>query len=302
MPLSTAAHNTVDWRSEYPFSSHYFTVEQGLKLHYLDEGEGVPVLMLHGNPTWSFFFRRLIPPFTQLGRRVIAPDHIGCGLSDKPRDYPYQLLNHIDNLEHLLDYLQIDECDLIVHDWGGAIGCGWAVRHPSRVRKLAVLNSAAFLSPRCPWRIRLCRAPVFGPLAVRGCNGFARAALRMAVANPANLTDTARQGYLAPYDNWNNRIATLRFVQDIPLKKSHPTWSTLKSIEEGLPELRFKPMIICWGMRDFCFSPPFLERWKHFFPDAEIHRLHEVGHYVLEDSPRQTLSLLSQFLVPEENE
>ncbi len=297
--------STVDqplWRREYPFAPRYLQLNDGLRMHYVDEGDGRPVVMVHGNPTWSFFFRNLLSGLSEHGRRAIAPDHIGCGLSDKPQDYPYRLINHIDNLERLLDFLEIEACDLIVHDWGGAIGLGWAVRHPHKVGRIVVLNSAAFLVPRCPWRIRICRCPLLGPLLIQGCNGFARAALRMAVAKPKNLSAAARQGYLAPYNNYRNRIANLRFVQDIPLSPSHPTWRTMKEIENGLGQLQDKPMRICWGMRDFCFTPRFLERWLQFFPRADAHRLTDAGHYILEDAPSRIEPLVTDFLAPEKDQ
>ncbi len=286
----------TEWRREYPFAENYLPVGAGLRLHYVDHGQGTPVVLLHGNPTWSFFYRHLIQGLSGSGHRAIAPDHIGCGLSDKPRDYSYRLRDHIDNLEQLIGQLDLPPLDLVVHDWGGAVGMGWAVRHPQLVRRIVVLNSAAFLEPECPRRIRICRWPLIGPLMVRGANGFARGALRMAVERHRNLTAAARQGYLAPYNNYRNRIAILRFVQDIPLSPKHPTWQTMQEIQEGLENLRGKPMLICWGMRDFCFTPSFLERWLEYFPEANVHRFSQAGHYLLEDEREGILPLVENFL------
>ena len=124
-----------DWRPLYPFASHYAVIAGG-RQHYLDEGRGPAVVMLHGNPTWSFYYRNLVLALRD-EHRVIVPDHMGCGLSDKPQEYTYTLRQHIDNLEHLLDEeLQVPEVDLVVHDWGGAIGMGYAVRHPERIRQI----------------------------------------------------------------------------------------------------------------------------------------------------------------------
>ena len=182
------AYDLQPIRHLYPFASHYFDTG-GRRMHYVDEGAGPAVVMLHGNPTWSFYYRELITALRD-SYRVIAPDHIGCGLSDKPQDYPYTLATHIENLERLLDHLGLDDITLAMHDWGGAIGCGFAVRHPQRVGRLIVLNTAAFLG-RTPWRIRMCRLPVLGPLLVRGLNGFARTATLMACKD--RLADDARR-------------------------------------------------------------------------------------------------------------
>ncbi len=144
----------------YPFASHYVDVG-GYRMHYVDEGVGPAVVMLHGNPTWSFHYRELIKGLRDT-YRVIVPDHIGCGLSDKPQEYPYTLSTHIDNVERLIDRLNLESVTLAVHDWGGAIGFGWAARHPSSVRDLILFNTAAFLVDSCPLRLRICRWPVIG--------------------------------------------------------------------------------------------------------------------------------------------
>lgn len=284
------------WRSLYPFASQYLKLADGCSYHYVDEGTGEPVLLLHGNPSWSFLFRDVIRDLR--GHcRAIAPDHLGCGLSDKPQDYPYRLENHIANLEALvIGKLNLPRFSLVLHDWGGAIGMGLATRYPERVAKIVVMNTAAFLLPRCPWRIRLCRVPGFGALAVRGFNAFARAALHMAVAEPQRLSPVVRAGFLAPYDTWRNRIATLRFVQDIPLSPRHPTRQVLIGIEERLPLLAEKPMLICWGEKDFCFGEPFLQTWLRHFPRATLHRFPEAGHYLLEDAGAQIVPLIRNFL------
>src|SRR5579862_890877 len=222
--------------SLYPFASHYLPFESGrLRYHYVDEGPrtqskgrgGRAVLMLHGNPTWSFYYRNMILALRDK-HRCVVPDHMGCGLSDKPQDYPYTLAQHIYNARSLIDRLELQELDLIVHDWGGAIGFGLAMQIPERIRRLVILNTAAFPSSRIPLRIAVCRVPVLGEIAIRGLNAFAQAALVMAVAHREKLTPEIKEGYLAPYDSWENRIAHLRFVQDIPMQPEHPTWPLLK--------------------------------------------------------------------------
>ena len=264
-------------------------------MHYLDEGEGPPILMLHGNPTWSFYYRELVKGLRDR-YRVVVPDHIGCGLSDKPANYPYTLSTHIENVRRLSDHLGLDGVTLAAHDWGGAIGFGWAVRRPKRVRRLVVFNTAAFLGGRTPLRIRVSGWPILGDITVRGLNLFAKAAIRMACNHRERMTPDVARGYLLPYDSYANRVAVLRFIRDIPLSSAVPSHSVLAEIEAGLPKLRDLPMIIFWGGRDFCFNDSFLEGWTERFPNAEVHRFADAGHYVLEDAHERILPSLNDFL------
>ena len=279
---------------EYPFESRYLDLD-GLRYHYIDEGEGETLLMVHGNPTWSFAWRHFVKHLAR-DYRVIAVDHIGCGYSDKPQNYPYILSQHVSNLCEFLERLELEQVTLFAHDWGGAIGLGAAVAEPQRFARFVLMNTAAFRSRRIPLRIAVCRIPAFGALAVRGLNLFSRLALRMAVAQPARLSPNAKAGYLAPYDDWNNRVAIHRFVQDIPLSPKHPSYSTLVSIEERLPQLDGMPMLLVWGERDWCFTLEFLEEFQRRFPRAETLRIPDAGHYVFEDAPEQILCRLRRFL------
>ena len=282
----------------YPFTSHWLDLNGGIRYHYLDEGpKDAPVLvMVHGNPTWSFYYRTLITALRQQ-YRIIVPDHIGCGLSDKPQNYSYTLEQHIQNLECLLTALDIQKMTLVMHDWGGAIGMGYATRHPETVTRFVVFNTAAFFVPRLPLRIRLCRVPLLGEWLVRGLNGFARAALIFATSQHRRFTLDVRAGYVAPYNNWQNRIATHRFVMDIPMSPEHPTWTTLDTIDAGLTQFRKHPMLILWGNGDFCFTTRhFLPEWQTRFPDAEVHVFDHAGHYVVEDAHEQILPLMLKFV------
>lgn len=291
-----AAALTAPFREEYPFESRFLDLD-GLGVHYVDEGErnAPPVLMVHGNPTWSFHFRHLIRALRE-ERRAIAVDHVGCGLSDKPRDWPYRLADHVDMLERAILALDLRDLALVVHDWGGAIGLLAALRRPERVSRLVILNTGAFTGMRAPWRIRICRAPLLGPLLVRGLNGFILAALRMASRAPARLRGAVREGYLMPYRSWDDRLAALRFVQDIPLSPGHPSWASLKELEEGLPRLAGLPACIVWGERDWCFTPAFREEFERRFPAAEVHRAQQAGHWVLEDAREQVIGWIRDFL------
>ena len=285
----------------YPFDSNWFDLD-GVRYHYLDEGpcEAQTLVMLHGNPTWSFYYRSLIPELSKT-YRVIVPDHIGCGLSDKPRDYKYTLEQHISNLERLLCSLGVSTVSFILHDWGGAIGMGYATRFYEHIKQFVILNTSAFFVPIIPFRIAICRVPFLGELLVQGLNGFARAALRFATSQPQRFTPQVKAGYLAPYDSWNNRIATHQFVKDIPMEENHPTRKTLKRIEQELPRFRNHPMLILWGEDDFCFTvSDFLPEWQIRFPQAEVHIMKDAGHYVVEDAHERILPLIKEFLQNEE--
>ncbi len=293
------------WRSEYPFASHFLPIGPH-RLHYVDEAPRVdegprdtvepgPLLCVHGNPTWSFYWRRWIDRF-QTRRRIVAPDHLGCGLSDKPGDYSYRLADHVENLVRLIDERDLRDVTLVAHDWGGAIGLGAAVRRPERFSRFILCNTGAFRSDRCPWRIRVCRMPLLGPLAVRGANAFVRAALRTATSKPERFTAQVRAGYLAPYDSFAHRVAVQRFVEDIPLAESHPSYRTLFDIERGLASLADRPVLLAWGLRDWCFTPHFLERFREFFPRAEVRRYPDAGHFVVEDARDELLRDAAEFL------
>jgi haloalkane dehalogenase len=287
------------YRSLYPFASHWLDII-GLRYHYVDEGAGDPVVCVHGNPTWSFYFREVIAGL-RATHRVIAVDHIGCGLSDKPGDdaYDYVLRRRVDDLETLLDHLGLtDNVTLVLHDWGGMIGMAAALRRPERVARLVLLNTAAFLLPpgkRLPLRLRLIRdVRGLGALLVRGCNAFAYGATRM--ASKKGLSAAVSAAYRAPYDNWENRIATLRFVQDIPLRPGDPSYETAKWVDDHLYLLRDLPTLICWGEGDFVFDRHFLAEWRRRLPHAETHAFPDAGHYCLDDAGDRIIPLIHDFL------
>jgi pimeloyl-ACP methyl ester carboxylesterase len=282
----------------YPFEGHYFE-RNGLRIHYLDEGEGDPVVMVHGNPTWSFYYRNVVLALRDT-HRCIAPDHIGCGRSDKPDDsrYDYRLQSRIDDLEALLDHLDLRlKITFIVHDWGGMIGMGYMTKYPDRIKKIVVLNTGAFHLPatkRFPLALWLGRNTKLGGFLIRRFNAFARVATMVCCKrNP--LPTVVKRGYLEPYDSWDNRIATHRFVQDIPLKEGDPSYDLVTEIQEGLTDLNDKPMLICWGEKDFVFDTHFRDEWIRRFPEAVVHSYQDAGHYILEDV-EEVIDLVKAFV------
>jgi haloalkane dehalogenase len=288
----------------YPFKSHWLE-PRGLKLHYLDEGpsEAPPVLMLHGNPTWSFYYRNLVMALR--GRfRCIVPDHIGCGLSEKPPvgagpgQYDYRLQSRIEDLDTLISELKLEQpVTLVVHDWGGMIGFAWAVRNPGRIARLVIMNTAAFPLPadkRMPPALSLVRDSALGAFLVQRFNAFAGIASRICFKKPVDKR--IRKAYTLPYDTPANRVATLRFVQDIPLSQKDPGFDILAETAEHLGLFKDLPCLIAWGEKDFVFDQPFLNRWLEIYPEAEVHRYPDCGHYILEDGGRELIGKIRAFI------
>ncbi len=273
----------------------------GLRYHYLDEGEGEPVVMVHGNPSWSFYYRKLVEALAPR-YRAIVPDHIGCGLSDKPGDdrYDYTLERRVADLETLLlDHLKLDAgLTLVVHDWGGAVGLGFAAKHPDKIARLVILNTAAFHLPATkpfPWPLWLCRNTPLSAWLVRGLNAFVRGTAAIGCKHHAMPADV-RAGYLAPYDSWDHRIAIHRFVQDIPLRPADRSYDLVTFMQERLSLFADTPTLIAWGLRDFVFDRHFLAEWEKHLPRAEVHRFPDAGHYILEDEAEQIVPLVESFL------
>lgn len=297
-PVLAGAGQTLSGTFEYPFAPHYLDLD-GLRYHYVDEGSGVPVVMVHGNPSWSYLYRHLVLALRGT-HRTIVPDHIGCGRSDKPSDatYEYTLERRIADLGRLIDSLGAEQIHLVVHDWGGMIGTAWAVDHPHRVASIVAMNTAAFHLPAArsmPFTLTLARTPGLGALLVRGLGAFSRGANRYGVVRMPMRPEVAA-GFCEPYDSWHNRIAVHRFVQDIPLDPGHPAWERVTQTDQGLHRLRGIPLLLAWGMRDFVFDWHFLAEWERRFPHAESHRFADAGHYLLEDEGPAVIARIVAFL------
>ena len=258
---------------DYPFAPRRIEIRPGIALSYLDEGprEGEVVVMLHGNPSWSYYWRRLVLGLRD-GYRCIVPDHVGMGLSDKPDDgggvrppdtpradgdatarYDYTLASRVDDLQALLRHAGIDDATpvtLVVHDWGGMVGFGWALAHAAQVRRLVILNTAAFPLPTAkamPWQLSMGRDSRIGGWLIRRFNLFARGAA------------------------W---LGTRR----------------------RLHEFADRPAFIGWGLRDFVFDRHFLEGFRRALRDAEVHAFEDAGHYVLEDRHEVLVPAIRAFL------
>jgi haloalkane dehalogenase len=286
-------------RALYPFDGHELDLD-GLRYHYLDEGSGDPLVMLHGNPTWSIFFRDLVENLRD-EFRAIVPDHIGCGYSDKPDDsrYEYTLSQRTDDLEALLAHLGLENnLTLVCHDWGGMIGMAYAARHPERIRRLVLMNTAAFHLPEgmhVPPSLAFMRRKPLGPFFVQRFNLFSRGATWLATSK--RMSKKLRDAYCSPYDSYENRIATLRFVQDVPLRPGDRSYDAVSLVEAGLEQFGNIPILLLWGEKDFVFKARVLAIFEKVWPQAEVHRFPDAGHYVLEDAGDEIAPIVREFLV-----
>lgn len=306
---------------DYPFTPQRLDVRPGIGLSYLDEGprDAAPVLMLHGNPSWSYYWRRLVLELRR-DHRCIVPDHVGMGLSDKPGDakapresagsdgkampsYEYTLASRVDDLDALVEHLIRERgapqrgWTLVLHDWGGMIGMAWACRRPERVARIVATNTAAFPNPKgqkLPGTLRLGRDSWLGAWLILRHNAFARGAARWGVTRA--LDARVREALLSPYDSPENRLSTLRFVQDIPLGPRDRAWPLVQATGDQLAQFAGRPMQLLWGLEDFVFDRAFFEEWRRRFPQAEAIAWPDAGHYVLEDAHERMLPAIRRFL------
>lgn len=297
---------------DYPFTPRRIDVRPGIAMSFLDEGprDGEVVVMLHGNPSWSYYWRKLVlalrdPASGGKAYRCIVPDHVGMGLSDKPDDapdasprYDYTLQSRIEDLDTLLHKLGIEgPITLVVHDWGGAIGFGWGLQHYGRISRLVVLNTAAFPLPAgkpLPKSLKFGRDSRLGALAIRGFNAFSSIASFVGVST--RMPSAVRDAYVAPYDSWAHRIATLRFVQDIPLGPGDRAWPLVEAMGRQLHAYADRPAFIGWGLRDFVFDRHCLDAFSAALPQAEVHAFEDAHHYVLEDKADVLVPAIRDFL------
>jgi pimeloyl-ACP methyl ester carboxylesterase len=286
--------------SETPLTGRRWVETDGVRLHVVDEGSGDPVVMLHGNPTSSHLWRRFVPALVEAGYRAVAPDQLGFGRSEKPSDpraYSYE--RHVRHFAAVMDELRLDDVTLVVHDWGGPIALAWAVEHPDRVRRLIVLNTVGWPPPsgrRLSLGYRVLAAPVVGDVLVRGAHAVVRyALLRALVTRPIPRQD--RASYVEAHPSWASRAGILAAIRDsAEVVRGGPARDRLARVGARLDRLAVKPTLIVWGMRDPILKPSLLWRWRDRFPHAEVHELHDAGHFLQEDAHERVVPLIVEFL------
>jgi haloalkane dehalogenase len=281
----------------FPFAPYYHVID-GFRMHFVDEGRGDPIVLLHGDPTWSYLYRNFIPPLSRR-HRCIAPDHMGMGKSDTPRaHFPYRLSRHIANLENLLLHLNLQRITLVAHDWGGPVGLGFASRHPQRIKRLVLMNTWAFAPwpggplPRLLELIRSDRGERF----VLEKNGYLEPALMGTTYHSECLTPTVMDAYRAPFPTPASRLALLSWSRDIPFSEADPSYGEMKRVERGLRHFTRTPTLLIWGMRDPVLPEPVMRRWQEVFPHATAHAIDDASHFVPEDAPELAVARIEEFL------
>ncbi|MDR3203941.1 MAG: alpha/beta fold hydrolase [Deltaproteobacteria bacterium] len=287
------------WRRLFSFKPNFLDLGSGALMHYIDHGQGPPVVMVHGNPTWSFMWRALIKDL--LGFRRLAPDHVGMGLSSRPlaKSYGFSLEDRIKDLDSFIHSLNLSEpIRLIVHDWGGPIGLGWAARNADKVHSLIIMNSGLRKPPnyQMPFKLKLFKSCNFlGRILAVELNLFVEGLIRVGSLRP--IKEDAVRGFLAPYAQSQHREAIGRFLADIPLKSSHRSHEPLKRLEIEFSNLNDKPLLLIWGLGDFVFSRAFLDDFLTLRPEAPALELEQAGHYLLEDEPELITEVIKAFFL-----
>ena len=288
-------------RGKWPFAAHYVRVN-GWRMHYVDEGTGDPVLLLHGNPTWGFLYREVIGPLVRSGRRVIVPDMVGFGLSEKPaREHAHTLDGNIANLVSLVRQLDLTRVTVVCHDWGGPIGLSCAMSNPTRVRALVVMSTWAWLRPPAefhtrlfPWRIM--HAPLVGPYLLGRHNVLARRGVYLSVVDRNKFHREALAAYDAVLPDTEARLLTWVWPRWIPLDEDARALARFTWLETELAKSQL-PALIIWGRADEVFDAgTFAERFKRLLPHAEGPHLVTGRHFLQEDSAPEIATLIASFL------
>ncbi len=302
-PAASGLDVFSDFGGVFPWKSRLVAVGGGYSQALVDEGpKDAPLtfVCVHGNPTWGFLYREFIRALAKT-YRVLVPDHVGFGRSDKPHDLAYFTLErHVDNLSHTLDDAGAQRVVLIVQDWGGPTGMGWATRHPDRVAGVVVLNTWAFVrepAMRLPWLFKW---------AVRGKGGFRRVVdgnffvetILGRLGTVRRLGSAVMDAYRAPHACPEDRLGIAAFPRMIPEThdREHREWDVMAGIEDGLGRLAEKPALVVWGTKDRAFRKPQMERWLRVFPRARGPILLRAGHYLQEDAPHEILERIRSWL------
>lgn len=293
----------VDWTFEgtWPYAPKYFDSGDG-RVHYVDEGprDGRPVVLVHGNPTWGYLYRQFITPLVESGYRVVVPDHLGFGRSDKPDNAGlYTIQKHSERFIALMDSLELTDATVVGQDWGGPIGLSWPARRPDRVRSLYIMNTFAHRPPpgtKVPRILRFIRAPLIGEIMIKARHAFVKKLLFAAIRRD-RFNETSRAAYLAPHPTYSSRTGILVFPRQIPDSPTGPVADFLDEVHQGLMVFRDRPVAFAWGKRDPVFPPSVYERmWKPDFPEAPILWIDKASHFLQEDAPELIVPNLLEHL------
>lgn len=291
--MSQDAFRTPDERfdslPDYPFSPHYLELESGERLHYVDEGKGKPFLLLHGEPTWSYLYRKMIPGLVDAGYRVIAPDLLGFGRSDKPIGrMAYSFSRHVETLRYLLRHLGLRDLHLVVHDWGGPIGLRTAVLEPDRIARLVVLNTSLFtesfpLTPRMKRWIEFVADQSdldVGRLIQSGCVG--------------TIPEEVVRAYEAPFPSRESRGGVRVFPLLIPQSMTDPGAREMRETQDALMRHTW-PTLVLWSDQDHLFPPAWGRYLTQIFAGARMELIEGAGHFLQEERAPVLVSRILEF-------
>jgi haloalkane dehalogenase len=281
-----------DWldRGEYPFAAHTLKVEGG-RMHYIDEGSGPTILMVHGTPTWSFLYRHLIKHLSQ-EYRCIAMDHLGFGLSDKPLGWSYRAADHARNVATLIEHLDLKDLTLAVHDFGGSIGLDYALDHPQNVRGLVLFNTWMWPldDPAAIRTGKLMHGPL-GKLLYTRLNFSPRVIVKAAWGDKRSLTPALHRHYTAVHSTAQERYGMWMFAREV--LDAAPWWQSQWERRARIADI---PTLLLWGMRDPAIKPASLARWQSFLTDARTVTFPTTGHFVQEEQPAAVTAAMREFL------
>jgi haloalkane dehalogenase len=289
--LTTPATRYPKWldRNEYPFPNHYFQTPIG-RMHYVDEGKGDPIVMVHGNPGWSFEFRKVIKELSKTNR-CIAPDHIGFGLSDKPPEWDYLPKSQAENFERFLDHLNLTNLTLTFNDWGGPIGFSYAIKHPEKIKKFVIMNTWL-------WSVKDDRyyqmfsgmmGGTLGKFMIRRFNIFGKVVVKMAMGDKSKLTKAIHRHYYLHLEKPEDRKGCYVFPREII---GSSAW--LDSLWQQREKINNLPATLVWGMKDIAFREPQLNYWIANWNNPRVVKLANVGHYPHEEAPEEVIKALQE--------
>ncbi len=284
---------TYDWidRKEYPFKSNFIELDMG-KMHYIDEGKGAPIVMVHGNPTWSFLYRHIVKGLSKK-YRCIAMDHIGFGLSDKPTEWLYLPEDHAKNLNTLIEKLDLKDITLIVQDWGGPIGLSYAVNKPENVKRIILMNTWMWSVKGDPYYEKFSgfMGGAIGRFLIKHLNFFVRVVMKKAMGDKSKLPGSIHQHYFKPLENPAERKGCWTFPKQIIASSNwlDILWSQKKKLKD-------KKTLILWGMKDIAFREKELNIWRNELTNCNVMEFNNVGHYVQEEKGSELCPIIEDFL------
>ncbi|MHA1270498.1 MAG: alpha/beta fold hydrolase [Candidatus Helarchaeota archaeon] len=282
----------------FPFKPNFHEINN-FNMHYIDEGNGDPIVLLHGEPTWGYLYRKFISPLSEKNR-VIVPDHMGFGKSDVPQNLPYKLEQHIDNLSKLLkDKLNLNNIILVMQDWGGPIGFGFATENPNLIKGVIILNTSVGVAKedRRLWYESMVEDGSYDQLMGNMKLFISQIMFGMFMKKfPRDEKKIMKKAYTAPFPSKEYCIGAKAFPLDIPKGKSHPSSKIMQRIRDNLGLLNDIPKILIWGMKDRIFPPKIIDIWKKIYPDIKIHNIIDAGHFLQEDNPEKVISIIKDFI------